>query len=345
MKKQKLSRVILLLIGVVVIGTIGGWLYFDHYVKNSYVPNNLPSYDFNINEGETVSGVIDRLDKEGFIPNVLALKLYLRINPGVISSVQAGNYRIAPGLGMLEVLQGFKNGQFPVRLIFIEGWRREEYATYLASQIGQEFAQQFYELTSEREGYLFPDTYFIDSKSSPEELLEKITENYQQKIQAINATEGFGASGLTSAEAITLASIVEREVINMVDRTLVADILLRRYKNDWPIEADATVQYVKASKRANEIGTWSAILTADFKWWPQDITVDDLAYDSPFNTRLNLGLPPAPISNPGLSAIEAVARPLENPYWFYLTDRNGVTRYAQTLEEHNSNIANFGLLQ
>jgi UPF0755 protein len=86
-------------------------------------------------------------------------------------------------------------------------------------------------------------------------------------------------------------------------------------------------------------------LTADFKWWPQDITVDDLAYDSPFNTRLNLGLPPAPISNPGLSAIEAVARPLENPYWFYLTDRNGVTRYAQTLEEHNSNIANFGLLQ
>jgi len=123
---------------------------------------------------------------------------------------------------------------------------------------------------------------------------------------------------------VILASVVEREVSKKEDREIVAGILLKRLKNEWPLDADATIQYaVGVSKN----------------WWPSSLKNADLEINSPFNSRKNKGLPPAPICNPSISAIEAVYAYRESPYWFYLDGSDGTTYFAETLEKHNENIA------
>ena len=134
-------------------------------------------------------------------------------------------------------------------------------------------------------------------------------------------------TGLTWNEVITLASIVEREGRSDEDRPVIAGILLKRLKADWPLQADATLQYVLGYQAFEK------------SWWKKSLTATDKTVQSPYNTYRNPGLPPAPISNPGLASIKAVVYSKESDYWFYLHDNDGRIHYARTLEDHNSNIA------
>jgi len=105
----------------------------------------------------------------------------------------------------------------------------------------------------------------------------------------------------------------------------VAGILIKRGENDWPLQIDATVQYI-LGKKGN--------------WWPQ-INGGDLKIDSLYNTYKNKGLPPGPICNPGLASIKAVLYPQKTDFWFYLSDKTGKMHYAKTNEEHNNNIRKY----
>ena len=128
-------------------------------------------------------------------------------------------------------------------------------------------------------------------------------------------------------QVLILASLVEREARQSSTREKVAGIILKRYLADWPLQIDATVQYV-LGYQPNEKS-----------WWKKELSEEDLKIDSPFNTYINKGLPPDPICNPSLSSIKAVINADENtPYWYYLTDNQGVMHYAITLEEHQNNI-------
>ena len=116
-----------------------------------------------------------------------------------------------------------------------------------------------------------------------------------------------------------MASILEKEVPKTEDRKIVAGILWKRIKIGIPLQVDAVFPYI--TQRKNKI-----------------ITRDDLKIDSPYNTYLNKGLPPGPISNPSLDAIISAVSPKETKYLFYISDKKGVTRFASTLEKHNNNI-------
>ena len=131
---------------------------------------------------------------------------------------------------------------------------------------------------------------------------------------------------LSDEQVIVLASILEREVRTKKDRPLIAGILIKRFQNNWPLQADATVQYIIGNEK---------------NWWPQNITKAHLKINSPYNTYKHPGLPPAPISNPGLASIEAALRPESSSYWFYISDLDGAIHYANTIEEHNANIATY----
>ena len=155
--------------------------------------------------------------------------------------------------------------------------------------------------------------------------------NFDKKYSTLTKTV------LPQNNVVNLASIVEREARLPDDRPVVAGILLKRLENDWPLEVDATLQYAMATRKM-ENGKWK---TGSFDFWPKEITADDLELDSPYNTRKYKGLPPTPICNPGLSAIEAVIRPTETEYWFYLSDKEGKMHYAKTIEEHNLNISRY----
>ena len=132
-------------------------------------------------------------------------------------------------------------------------------------------------------------------------------------------------AGLNKKEVLTLASLIEREAKHNEDRAIVAGILIKRGENDWPLQIDATVQYVLGRER---------------NWWPQ-VTKRDLNTNSPYNTYKNKGLPPGPICNPGLASIKAVLYPKKTDFWFYLSDKTGKMHYARTNGEHNANIRKY----
>ena len=145
-------------------------------------------------------------------------------------------------------------------------------------------------------------------------------------------------SSFSENQVLTLASILEREVKLDEDRPIVAEILLKRLEKGWPLQADATVQYVLGYQ--TETGAESGEIEGT--WWKKDLTKGDLDVDSAYNTRLVEGLPPGPICNPGIKSIGAVLKPAApTPYWYYLSDSEGNMHYAVTLEEHEQNTTTY----
>lgn len=162
------------------------------------------------------------------------------------------------------------------------------------------------EISTSLEGYLFPDTYRVFDDATAEDIIRKMQDNFERKVGEIDY------------DTLILASIVEREVAGSEDRRKVADLFLRRLKIGMALQADSTVNYVTGKNTP----ALSAI---------------DRNLDTAYNTYLHRGLPPTPISNPGLDSINAVRNPEPNPHWYFLTDTEGSVHYARTLEEHNQN--------
>ena len=195
-----------------------------------------------------------------------------------------------------------------------------------AGEKNKKFSQEFLMASAGEEGYLFPDTYFVPFQATAVDLVRLMKDTFKERTDGLEAEAEL--NGLKPLEWLTLASIVEREVKFDEDRPIVAGILKKRWQNDWPIEADATVQYALYNEKKGG---------SDF--WSEEITATDLEIDSPYNTRKNRGLPPGPICNPGLAALKAAAEPAVTEFWYYLSDRTGKMYYAATLEEHNRNAA------
>ncbi len=171
------------------------------------------------------------------------------------------------------------------------------------------------------EGYLFPDTYRVYTDASPEDVLKKIFTNLNKKISEELRNE-IKRQDKTVYEILTMASVVEREAPSKEEMAMVADIFWRRYERNWALQSCATVNYITAK---NDPG----------------VSSEDKKIDSLFNTYKYPGLPLGAISNPGLEAIKAVIYPKENSYWYFMSDAEGVTHWAKTLDEHNANVAKY----
>ena len=186
---------------------------------------------------------------------------------------------------------------------------------YTARQMGELFEKselflkdEFLAIAQKEEGYLFPDTYRFFKKTTPEKVIEKMKKNFEEKTRDLSI----------SHEIIIMASIIEKEVRGQEDRKIISGILWRRIKEGIGLQVDASLNYI--------LGKTSAKLTAD-----------DLKVDSQYNTYKYRGLPVGPIGNPGLNAILAALNPSKSPYLFYLSDKDGVTRFAKNFEEHKAN--------
>jgi UPF0755 protein len=158
-------------------------------------------------------------------------------------------------------------------------------------------------------------------------IISLMKNNFQKKYDSVKDTK---TTVLTDAQTIIIASIIEREAIFPEDRPMVASVLINRLNLGMPLGSDPTVMYALGYQ-------------ADTKsWWKKDLTVDDLAINSAYNTRKNAGLPPTPISNPGLSAIEAALVPAKTNYLYFFSDKQGHLHFATTVEGHNANIQKYG---
>jgi len=173
-----------------------------------------------------------------------------------------------------------------------------------------------------QEGYLFPDTYYFYKNSSVEDVVKKMSDNFMKRVGEGISKDLLIDSSMRLPNAVIMASILEKEVVSEEDRAIVSGIFWRRIKNNYPLESCATIAYV---------------LGVDKKQY----SYEDTRVKSPYNTYINVGFPPAPINNPGLSAIKAALYPKETDYNFFLSAPDGRTIYAKTLDEHNVNKAKY----
>lgn len=325
-KKGGIGRVVLAIIFLIAIGFFVAKAYVGFL--QSPADKNGKQLAFVINPGQTVSDVAKNLEQKKIIRSALFFKLAAK-DTG-LTGVNAGDFVISPAMTNQEIIEVFKGGSTDIRVTLIEGWRNEEIANKLNEQLKTD-KTEFLEKAGDYEGYLFPDTYFFHPDATVDTIIETLRSNFDRKYTE-NLQNIIKALGLTAKQGVILASIVEREGRSKEVRTNVASILLKRFNLGMKLDADATVQYAKDSQKIKN-GTLQ-------KFWQPVLVADYTGIVSPYNTYLNNGLPPAPIANPSLMSLEAVAS--ANPdiqYLYYFHDLKGNSYYAKTLEEHNANVA------
>ena len=290
------------------------------------------SAHFIIKKGESVQEIGAHLSEQKLLRNQRVFKVYARLR-GLDKKFLAGEHVIPRPFSIKDLVETLSSGVYLEKgqnITIIEGWGLREIESYLKENsliLAQEFFQaaakdfaQEFPFLKERplgvslEGYLFPDTYRIPKPAAPEDILRAMLKNFSQKFP-FEFQEIFTKQGQTIFSIITMASIVEREVPFSYDRPLVAGILWKRLKVGMPLQVDSTVNYATNGKS-------------------RALSSEELALYSPYNTYKYPGLPPTPISNPGLNAISAAIFPKESPYWYFLSKEDGTTVFSKTLKEH-----------
>jgi len=294
--------------------------------------------DFEVTSGESAAGVLRRMQSLEIVNEPLLLQAYLRYL-GIDRAIQAGHYTLSGGMTLRDLATTLQHASLPAIVLTVpEGWRMEQIAEALAGAQAPFSAEQFLEAVrigsystsllaeipdaTDLEGFLFPDTYHLTQDSQASELVATMLETFDQRVdQELRAA--CAQQGLSLYQAVTLASIVEREAMVPDERPLIASVFLNRLTQGMKLDADPTVQYALGRQ-------------SDGAWWKTALTLDDLQFDSPHNTYLYAGLPPSPIASPGLSALRAVAFPEASPYLYFRAacDGSGQHTFAETFEQH-----------
>jgi UPF0755 protein len=300
---------------------------------------------FDIGFGEDTGQIVARLWKSGMVSEGQLFTNYL-IYTGIDTQLQAGSYELSAAMSAVELAAALIDPTpGSVTLSILPGWRLEEIAASLPSA-GIGFAPEEFLLTAwspaglnlpaglpesaSLEGYLMPGDYEIEREMDVRAGLDLIlTQGFHQQVDA-QLLQAFEAQGLSLHEAITIASVVERESVLDEEMGQIAAVFLNRVAAGIWLEADPTVQYAVGYDEARG------------GWWPTPLTFADLAIDSPYNSYRYGPLPPGPIAAPSYEALYAVAFPPPSPYFFFQAacDGSGSHVFALTYEEHLSNNCN-----
>lgn len=324
------------LAGALVLVIIGGLIYFGSLLE-PLEPASVKQIEVKIPQGSTTVGVARLLEREGIVQSSLGFSVYTRWS-GRDSTLRAGEYLLSPGMSVREILDKLASGAVEIQTFTIpEGYTIRQMAELLNAkgygdrdrfieavggvQLSYDYlpSPDSGELTPEArlEGYLFPATYKI-TKGTPEEQIvrmmakrfdREITPEFRKKAKAL---------GLTVNQAVTLASIVEREAKRDSERPMVAAVFLNRIRLGMKLESCATVQYALGETK-------------------ERLLYKDLQVDSPYNTYKIAGLPPGPIASPGHASLQAAVNPAKVDYLYFVVSESGHHAFSRTLAEHNRN--------
>ena len=294
---------------------------------------------FIIESGESVNSIANKLELMGFIRDAVSFRDYL-VYAGLDTSIQAGTYKLSAAMSAIDIADELQDAtSTEVTFVVLPGWRMEEIASILPSSgLPIDPNDFFFAVTnppngfdflsgaSSAEGFLHPDSYIFSRETSADELVNELVRQFSLRLSR-EIQLGFETQGLTVYQAVTIASIVEKEAVQKEEAPLIASVYINRLNVGMKLEADPTVQYA--------IG-YNALQNT---WWTNPLSTINLQFDSPFNTYVYAGLPPSPISNPGMDALSAVAFPAETPYYFFRAkcDSSGYHTFAVTFEEHLGN--------
>lgn len=286
------------------------------YVAIWRAPANFPTEStITIEKGSTLSSVTDQLKEQNIVRSSLWLRnlaILFNSERGVLS----GDYFFDKKESVWSVARRITTGDFDLNLIEVvipEGATNYEIGLILEEKSDSFDREEFMVLVNGKEGYLFPDTYLFLPNVEAKEVARELNNNFIKKIAEIDVE--IRASGIPIDEIIKMASILEEEARTTETRRTISGILWERMKIGMPLQVDAVFSYVNGKNSFT-------------------LTTEDLREDHPYNTYTNRGLPPTPISNPGLDSIRATINPIKSDYLYFLSDMSGNMHYSVTFEEH-----------
>ena len=271
----------------------------------------------NIKQGSGLNEIAADLKKDGVIKSPLVFKaltfLFLEHK-----NIKAGDYFFEEPFSVFGTVKRLTRGAYglsPTRATVLEGWTAWQMGGYF-EELGFFSREKWTESAEDKEGYLFPDTYFFLPNTGVKRVIEIMRENFNAKVSPLLAD--IESAGRSFEDIVVIASIIEKEASDFEDAKIISGILWKRLDAGMGLQVDAALTYVTGKSS-------------------MELTEKDLAIDSPYNTYKYRGLPPTPIGNPGLDAIKAAVYPEETLYWYYLHGRDGEPRYAVDFEEHKEN--------
>ena len=291
-----------ILIAAIVFFVLAGnfWLFFLS------APKNFPSgKTVVIEKGTGLAEISGKLKKGELVRSKYAFALYARaFNKS--KKIKYGKYLFNEPVSVFALVGRLAKGEFgfkPIKVTITEGLTIKEISELFGGFENFD-KKEFLEKTEKLEGYLFPDTYLFLPFAETEQIIGTMTDNFKKK------------AGDVGKDIVIMASLIEKEVPDSDDRKIVSGILWKRLELGMALQVDAVFPYITGK---------------------QKVLLEDLKIDSPYNTYLNKGLPPGPISNPGLDAIDAARNPKESPYLYYLSGKDSKTHFAKTFSEHLRN--------
>ncbi len=349
MKKRVVSIkkiiIFIILLLVVIISSILVW----YKINIGKVSSNDKSVAFEVSKNDTYISISNKLKKQNLIKNVLAYKIYLKLNKPV--GLQVGTYSLKENMTVKDIISELSKGSninnTDIKLTFKEGINVRKFAEVIStntehkkedvlsllkdSNFLDKLISKYWFLNSEiknkniyysLEGYLYPDTYMIKKDATLEDIIITVLNNTDIKLtpykDSINKTK------YTVHEILTLASIVELEASTNIDRKQVAGVFYNRLKRGMGLESDVTTYYALKKELTESI-------------------VGHVYDDNPYNTRnskLNGKLPVGPISNPSISSIDAVINYEKVDYLYFVADKNKKVYFTKTYTEHLNMIKN-----
>lgn len=319
--KRKLSFLIVLLL--LIVGSIAAWWVT---AISPVDISDKTSKAFVVKPGDGIREIAKNLQTQDLIHNPVAFFLIVK-QLNLDNKIQAGDFRLSRSMNLQTITENLTHGSLDIWVTIPEGQRAEEIADTLQEKIPT-FDNSWRNLLNEQEGYLFPDTYLIPVNATAADIITIMTNNFNNKYAVLN---GIRKNKYTEKELVTIASMVEREARFADDRPLVASVIFNRLEIGMGLNIDATIQYALGYQQDTQ------------KWWKKELTTTDLRLNSSYNTYRHAGLPPTPIANPGLAALEATLNAPNTNYLYYISDSQGHNHYATTLQQHNANIKQYGL--
>ena len=298
---------------------------------------------FRIEPDESVEALCRRLEDEAYTSSGSLFCTYL-VYSGLDRKIQSGTFTLKPELNSIEIAHTITNPEArDIAFYIYPGWRLEEIAESIDLSgfefSGEEFlaftfsppdsirAQLQLPAQASLEGYLYPGEYSLEPHIDLESTIEVFLSNFRAHMQSPELLEGISAQQLTFHEALTMASIIERETRADEEKATIASVFYNRLVEGMRLQTDPTVQYALGFDETEQT------------WWKTQLTEADMQVDSLYNTYLYAGLPPGPISNPSLASLEAVAFPAQTPYFYFRAkcDGSGTHAFSVTYEEHLNN--------
>lgn len=293
---------------------------------------------FNVTLGESVNSISARLEEEKLITNAEAFRTYL-IYAGLDKGVQAGKYQLSPAMTTLQIAHSLQDATpEEVEFNILPGWRAEEVAAALPTSglaitpvafmdiVRQPPADVFppgLPLEPSLEGFMLPGTYQVKRGATAHDLAALFLKRFNEAVTQ-DLRDAFQQQGLDLYNAVSLASMVQREAVVSDEQPVIASVFYNRLQQGMKLDSDPTVQFALGYSIEKQ------------SWWKNPLSQSDLQVDSRYNTYVNPGLPPGPICSPGLDALRAVAHPAQTGYFYFRAKCDGSGRHAfsATYEEH-----------